>query len=158
MHGVHTSTLPTVKRFAPLVASAAFALALGACSQGDVALNGKVFDLLGSATASSNEDVKIAPRPGLVVPPNLTGLPQPGANSVPDGQLAQITDADASRASSKTADKAALQAKQDAYCKVNYTEAKQHGDDVRAEAAAGPLGLCRPSALKLLDGINPFSQ
>jgi len=162
MPSVQTSTLRSQNRFhrdfarrSMGLALAALTLALGACSAGDVGLNGKVFDLIGSAAGGSGSDeVKIAARPGIVVPPSLGNLPQPGANAVPEGQLAQITDHD----TKKVIDKSALQAQQDAYCKVHYTQAKEHGNDVEADSAVGPLGMCRPSALKLVEGLNPFKQ
>jgi hypothetical protein len=130
----------------------AMAVALSACSPGDVQLNGKVFDAIGSLTGSggANEDAKISARPGLVVPPGLDKLPEPGAAAVPDGQLAQIADHDRA----KVIDKSALQAKQAEYCKVNYEQAKQRGDNTTADLAVGPLGSCRPSAMGLIDVVT----
>ena len=140
------------KTFARLLPVLGLALSLAACSAGDVQLNGKVFDAIGSLTGSggANEDAKVPVRPGLVVPPGLDKLPEPGSsNAVPDGQLAQITDHDRA----KVVDKSALQAKQAEYCKVNYEQAKQRGDST-ADLAVGPLGSCRPSAMGLLEGID----
>ncbi len=140
---------------APLVCG--FALVLSACSAGDVQLNGKVFDLLGSATGLNSggpTETKIAARPGLVVPPSLDRLPEPGSASVPDGDLAQIVDFD----QKKVADKSALEAKQRDYCKVNYDQAKQRGDQTTADLAVGPLGPCRPSAMGLISDINGVKQ
>ncbi len=137
---------------AKLIPAMAAALALSACGAGDVQLNGKVFDAIGSLTGSggANEDAKVAARPGLVVPPGLDKLPEPGAAAVPDGQLAQIADHDRI----KVVDKSALQAKQAEYCKVNYEQAKQRGDNTTADLAVGPLGQCRPSAMGLIDVVT----
>jgi hypothetical protein len=131
-------------------------LSLAGCSPGDVQLNGKLFDAIGSATGVSGPtgDVKIAPRSGLVVPPSLQALPAPGSQAVPDGQLADIVDHDRK----KVVDKSVLQAKQAEYCKVNYEQAKQRGDNVTADLAVGPLGSCRPSAMGLIDTINGKAQ
>ena len=139
--------------FARLLPGLGLVLALSGCSPGDVQLNGKVFDAIGSLTGSggANEDAKVPVRPGLVVPPGLNNLPEPGtSNAVPDGQLAQIQDHDRA----KIVDKSALQAKQAEYCKVNYEQAKQRGDNTTADQATGPLGPCRPSAMGLLEGIS----
>lgn len=148
MQGALTSA---VRRLVPLALSGAFAVALGGCSPGDVELNGKVFNALGSLTGAGggNEDVKVAARPGIVVPPNLQSLPQPGAEKVPEGQLAEIQDADAK----KVVDKTALKAQQEAYCKEHYDKPKQQGD-ATVESVAGPMGPCRKSVLTQLGDPN----
>ena len=148
MRDDHTEGLRSIL---PLAACGLMALALAACSPGDVQLNGKLFDALGAATGANAhpEEVKIAQRPGIVVPPNLQNLPKPGSESVPDGQLADIKDFD----KSKVVDNSALKAQQEEYCKVNYEQAKQRGDST-ADMATGPMGSCRPSALNLIDTIN----
>jgi hypothetical protein len=134
-----------------LAVASAVGLLLSACGAGDVQLNGKVFDAIGGLVGSggANESAKVPARPGLVVPPGLDNLPQPGSAAVPDGDLAQITDHDRK----KVVDKSALEAKQREYCKVNYEQAKQRGDQ-NADAAAGPLGPCRQSALGLIKSMN----
>ena len=143
-------------RLARRLTAGAAALALGAglagCSAGDVQLNGKVFEALGSLTGASQPegDVKVAARPGLVAPPPMQNLPQPGSQAVPDGQMADIVDHDRK----KVADKSALEGKQAEYCKVNYEQAKLRGDQTTADLAVGPLGPCRPSAMGLVDSIN----
>ena len=138
--------------FLPFALCGTLALSLAACSPGDVQLNGKLFDAIGGLTGASTPEgeVKLAARPGIVVPPNLQNLPQPGTESVPDGQLADITDHD----KKKVVDNSALQAKQAEYCKVNYEQAKQRGDTTTADLAVGPMGQCRPSVLGLIDSIN----
>lgn len=144
-------TLIAARRLAALAAAAA---ALGACSAGDVELNGKVFNAIGSLTGNggANQDVKLAARPGIVQPPNLQNLPPPGSEKAPEGQLADIRDAD----TPKSVDKTALKAEQDAYCKEHYDVPKARGDDTTADAAVGPMGPCRKSALSLLGDQNPL--
>jgi len=145
-----------VLRLMPLCLSCLAACGLAACSAGDVQLNGKVFEAVGSLTGSGgpNQEVKLAPRPGLVVPPNLQSLPQPGTEKAPDGQLADIKDYD--EAKKAGTDKTALNAQQAAYCKEHYDIPKSHGDDTTADAAIGPMGPCRKSALSLLGDQNPL--
>ena len=134
-----------------LLAASAVGVLLSACSPGDVQLNGKVFDAIGGLVGSGgpNEEAKIAVRPGLVTPPGLDRLPEPGSASVPDGDLAQIQDFDRK----KVVDKSALEAKQREYCKVNYEQAKQRGDQT-ADMATGPMGACRPTALGLVGDLT----
>lgn len=134
-----------------LALAGAAALSLSACGAGDVQLNGKVFDAIGGlvGSAGANQEARIAPRSGLVVPPGLDNLPQPGAATVPDGALADIADHDRK----KVVDKSALEAKQREYCKVNYEQAKQRGDQ-NVDGVTGPTGLCRPSAMGLVNTIN----
>jgi hypothetical protein len=133
------------------IAAVLLSLALAACSPGDVQLNGKLFDAIGSVTGASSEpkEVKLAERPGLITPPGLQNLPTPGSNAVPDGAIADIVDHDRK----KIVDKSAMQAKQAEYCKVNYEQAKQRGDTT-ADLAEGPLGSCRPTFGTLLKNIN----
>jgi hypothetical protein len=134
-----------------LAAAGLLPLMLAGCSPGDVQLNGKLFDAMGSITGSSSEvkDVKLAERPGLVTPPGLQNLPTPGAAAVPDGEMATIVDHDRK----KVVDKSALEAKQAEYCKVNYEQAKVRGDTT-ADLAVGPLGSCRPSAMGMIKSLN----
>jgi hypothetical protein len=131
------------------------ALAVAGCGTDDIQFNGGVFDMVGlsdSARAkSSNGDPKIAERAPLVVPPTMDRLPPPGeAQSSPDGQVAGVHDADATKAQSE----AELERQQAAYCKVNYDDAKMRGDDSTAINAAGPLGPCRPSVLNSIKKWN----
>lgn len=144
-----------VRRGAALLALAAASALLAGCGAGDVELNGKVFNAIGSLTgaSASDQEVKMAPRPGLVQPPNLQNLPAPGSEKAPDGQLADIRDADATKASP---DKSAQMAQQAAYCKKHYDEPLAHGDQTTADAAVGPMGPCRKSALNLLGDQNPL--
>lgn len=134
-----------------VAACGAMALSLSACGAGDVQLNGKVFDAIGGLVGSSgaNEKAVVPVRPGLVVPPGLENLPQPGSAAVPDGDLAQITDHD----KKKVVDKSAQEAKQQEFCRVNYELPKQRGDGT-VEGVEGPLGPCRKSAMSLIKSVS----
>ena len=153
MPSVETSA---VRRGAVLAALTTACVALAGCGGNDLELNGKVFNAIGSLTGSGggSQEVKLDARPGLVQPPNLQNLPAPGSSKAPDGQLADIHDDDATRKAG--VDKSALKAQQDVYCKEHYDVPKAHGDETTADAAVGPMGPCRKSALGLLGDQNPI--
>lgn len=73
----------TAKSFADralkLVGTLACVAALGGC--GGVELEGKIFDYMGVSGEHQEADVKMTERPPLLVPPNVTTLPQPGTNA-----------------------------------------------------------------------------
>ena len=78
------------------------ALPLGGCSDG-LELNGKIFDLLGvssAAQAAKSSEPKLAARPGLVLPPDASRLPEPGKGGADDSSvaLAAVVDPDVKRA------------------------------------------------------------
>jgi hypothetical protein len=134
-----------------LLAGAACTTLLAACSPGDVALEGKIFETIGAATGvgQSEREAKVAARPGLVVPPRLDSLPTPGEQSVPDGAVANIQDHDRK----KVVDRSKLEAAQREYCYQNYELPKQRGArDV--EDVQGPMGSCRPSIFNALAKWN----
>jgi hypothetical protein len=124
--------------FAPFCAAL---LAVSGCGYDGVQLNGKIFDVVGlSGDGAKQTEPKLAARQPLVVPPGLESLPPPGSGKVDQPTLAAIDDPDRKQSASQ----ADLQRQQDAYCKVNYEDAKVRGD-ASAESAAGPLGPCHPS-------------
>ena len=129
-------------------------LALGGCGGvDDVQLNGKIFDAVGlSGNAAKSAEPKVAQRAPLVIPPSLDRIPEPGKQ--PDAEAAQTTIA-AIKDPDKVAraSQAELEKQQAAYCKVNYEEARQRGDD-NADLAEGPLGPCRGSALTAIQKWN----
>ena len=51
-------------------------LALGGC--GGIDFQGKLFDYAGLTGSGNKENIRMAERPPLVVPPNRTALPPPG--------------------------------------------------------------------------------
>lgn len=134
-----------VRRVCVAVAAVAAAVFVSGCSMGDVELNGKLFELAGlTGSGKSNSDAKLAPRSGLVVPPDLHKLPdpnQPQAAAPESDLLAQIDDPDRKQVK----DQAALEREQAEVCK-KYELAKMRGDP-DADQIAGPLGDCRQSVL-----------
>ncbi len=137
-----------LKNMLNVLAGMAVAVLLSGCSADDVALNGKVFDVMGMNTASAKKAPKIAERSGIIVPPNLDRLPEPGSGG---GQpaLADVQDYDAKRVASYND----LERQQEAYCKVHYHDAKVHGDQ-DVDLATGPLGPCKGSVLRLVKEPN----
>ncbi len=123
------------------------AVALSGCEASDVQLNGKVFDALGMNTSSVDRkapDVKA--RAGIVVPPDLSSLPEPGSGKGQQAEL-PVNDYDASRTTSK----ADLERQQKEYCEKHYDMAKAMGDQ-DAALIEGPLGRCQKSVLNLIEG------
>ncbi|AGK58994.1 hypothetical protein HYPDE_36613 [Hyphomicrobium denitrificans 1NES1] len=124
-----------------LVPFGAAVLAVSGCGYDGVQLNGKIFDVVGLNDTSAPKEPKLAARQPLVVPPGLDSLPPPGSGK-PNQPALAVQDVDAKKGVSK----AELQRQQDAYCKVNYEDAKARGDST-ADSASGPLGSCHPSIL-----------
>lgn len=137
----------SLKTLLKISAAGLIAAAVAGCEAGDVQLNGKVFDALGMNTSSVDRkapDVKA--RAGIVVPPDLSSLPEPGSGK---GQRAElpVNDYDASRTTSK----ADLERQQKEYCEKHYDMAKAMGDQ-DAALIEGPLGRCQKSVLNLIEG------
>lgn len=134
-----------IAKFAFVAVAASLA---GACSPGDVQLEGKVFDALGvSGNQASRETPKVAARSPLIVPPSLERLPEPGqGQQAPnDGVLASINDPDRA----KEVDEVALAKAQAAYCEKHYAPAKALNLP-EADSITGPAGSCRPSVLNAI--------
>ena len=129
--------------------AACSALGAAACGTDDIQFNGGIFDAVGLNDAKKSGDPKLAERAPLVVPPSLDRLPAPGEAPQP-AQIADIKDHDAEKAVSR----AELEAKQAAYCKVNYEDAIKHGDETTAANAEGPMGPCRKSVLTAIKKWN----
>lgn len=122
------------------------ALSLAGCD-GGVQLNGKIFDAMGmSGDGSSSAEPKLQQRSGLVVPPSTEALPVPGSR--PDGEAADLAALNDPDKLAKVSE-AEQQRQQEAYCKVNYEQARQRGDQ-NADLAEGPLGPCKGSVLTAL--------
>ena len=134
-----------LKNMMNVLAGMAVAVLLSGCSADDVQLNGKVFDAVGMNTASVKKTPKLAERSGIIVPPNLDRLPEPGSGGGAQSALADVQDHDSKRVTAYND----LERQQEAYCKVHYYDAKLHGDQ-DAVLATGPLGPCQGSALRLL--------
>jgi hypothetical protein len=114
----------------------------------DVELNGGIFNAMGLNNKTKSAEPKMAARSGIVVPPQLDKLPQPGEQQeVVAADVAALDDPD------KRAEitQAQLELQQAEFCKKNYEQAKAHGDSTTADLATGPLGPCRGSILKTMD-------
>lgn len=138
------------QRYARRTVGAAVALSLAfsmaGCSMDDVEFNGSLFKAAGIGQGTKGPEPKMAPRTGLVVPPNLDRLPTPGVQpGAESAEVAAIADPDA--AANVTREE--LERQQAAYCEKHYEMARAHGDQIAAEVADGPLGSCRGSVLSV---------
>lgn len=124
------------------------ALFLSGCAADEVEFQGKIFELAGlSDLGKSGKKPELAPRTGLVVPPDLNRLPDPDQAAAPvqgEDALASINDPDRAKVQSKEQ----LERQQAEACK-EYDLAKQRGQE-DAVNIEGPLGPCRPSVLTSL--------
>lgn len=132
-------------RIAGITAAVLFSVVAAGCGVDDVQLNGKIFDAIGmnSTGSVSKGDPKVAQRQPLVIPPSAEVLPQPGSGPTDGTALAAIQDPDQKANLSK----AELQRQQEAFCRVNYTDALARGDET-AHLAEGPMGRCEGSIFK----------
>lgn len=137
--------MTALRRLAVVTAALLAAVALTACSGTDVELEGKLFEMAGiSNLTKKSEAPKLQERTGIVVPPDLSKLPdpnQPPPVTTGDDVLASINDPDRA----KIIDKAEMERRQAVACK-EYDLAVARGDP-DAAMIQGPLGYCRPSAL-----------
>jgi len=125
-----------------LAASAAVAvtLMLGACAD-TLQLEGKVFDWMGissSALDAKKSEPKMADRAPLVVPPNVTRLPEPGSGKTPDTDLAALKDPELKKqAAAKERERLHL-----AYCRGEIQWKERALDPNKAGANRSPYGPC----------------
>ena len=132
------------RAFATALALAGAAVLAG-CSPGDVQFEGKIFNAMGLNNVGARETPKVAARSGLVVPPNLERLPEPGSGeqaSPDEAALAGINDPDRA----KVVNQEQLEKQQAEYCAKHYDSAVAMGH-ADADAISGPLGPCRKSVL-----------
>jgi hypothetical protein len=135
-----------MNRMRALVIASVFtvAAALGGCSAGDVELNGSIFDTLGVGSKSASANVARVPeRQGLVLPPNLERLPEPGS-----GALAQQDGLPVDPEQKRAANASQAQVKHNEYCAKALQKARILGD---LSPVNGPLGRCDKS---ILDQVN----
>jgi len=147
-----------LKKLTYMAAAAAIGLLTSGCDGGGfgfdgVQLNGKIFDAIGVNTSSVKKTPKMAARPGIVVPPDLAALPEPGTGSAPAPEVAGVQDYDAKRSTSRED----LEKQQAAYCKTHYDDAVVHGDQ-DAALAQGPLGSCQKSVLSIFKSNDDSEQ
>jgi hypothetical protein len=132
---------------------ACLAVGLSGCAAGDVEMNGALFDYLGMGKAGPAKASQAADRQGLVLPPSLDRLPEPGsgaANAVAT-QVAMPVNPE-----SKALVNVAEQKKQQtAFCDKAMMNAKLNKE---IGPVQGPFGLCNPSALQALTGANPLDN
>lgn len=141
---------PDRRKLGCCIVLVAGALALGGCSPGEVELQGKIFDVMGVNSNGPKETPKVARRSGLVTPPSLERLPEPGSAQGPaNDELAGIADPDRIVREAP----AALAARQKAYCDKHYEPAVAAGD-ATAESIEGPAGPCRRSVLTAIENWN----
>lgn len=141
-------------RFAksPTVCVAVLALSglLGGCGQ--VALEGTIFDALGvspKAQAAAKEEKQLEPRTGLVMPPSLDRLPQPGTAPQPGDVAATDGAFPINPEDREQAELAQKMAEHRAFCEKELREQRTFG---RSELVMGPMGQCNPSILKNVTG------
>ena len=128
----------SIKR-AMCAAVVAATAALSGCASDGLELNGKIFDWIGvseSAQAANKREAKLSERSGLIVPPNLARLPEPGSEQPQDANF-NLNDPDQKR----IATAANREREHKAYCsgEKNWQERALNKN---AEAARSPYGPC----------------
>jgi hypothetical protein len=124
---------------------------LSGCGFDGVELNGAVFDYLGvsaAAQAQKTGEPQVAARPGIVLPPNLERLPEPGTGeNMTTASVAWPDDPD----ERKRAQAADLDRRHDEFCREALWKARIQGN-VDLQQIKGPKGACNPSVLRSLSG------
>ncbi len=137
-------------------AMAVFALGVAGALSGcgyDVEMNGAVFDYLGVSpgTQKPKGEPRVAARPGIVLPPDLDKLPQPGSEGT--ATAAATTPAEAfpvDAEQKKVAAASAADRQHEAFCRDALWRAKARGDELMT--VQGPKGPCNPSLIRSLTG------
>ena len=145
-----------INRMRGLLTAAVFVVAavLGGCSAGDVELNGSVFDTLGLGSKTANANTaKVPERQGLVLPPNLERLPEPGSGSLAaqPGNDGLPVDPEQKRVANATQ----AEAKHNEYCEKALQKARIMKD---LSPVNGPLGRCDKSILDQVNVQSPVSM
>ena len=132
------------------VAAMTGALALSGCGTTDgVQLNGKIFDWMGvseSSQAANKREPKLADRTGLVVPPNLARLPEPGADAPQDAAF-NLNDPDQKRFAAA----AEREREHKAHCSGERNW-KERAIDKNVTSARSPYGPCNELVGDALQG------
>jgi hypothetical protein len=148
--------MPSRLRHTHLLAAltAASALTLGACSGFDgVQLEGKLFDWMGVSSSALSErarEPKMVDRAPLVVPPNVSRLPDPAATPVPDGDIAALKDPD-QRKKAAAAERERLHL---AYCRGEIQWKDKALNPQAMGANRSPYGPCPGLFSGALDGMT----
>ena len=155
MTTIKTTRSKIIKQLALAVALGA-AIGIGGCGGVDgVELQGGVFDALGLSGSNQKKlaEVKVDPRPGLVLPPAPDKLPPPETGSVavaPQDQSWPVDPEDR-----KASNKAALEKRHKEFCERALQTQRMRGE---TGVVMGPMGNCQPglfgSLLPSLGGSN----
>jgi hypothetical protein len=149
----HTSRIGR-SRISGLLCGVGIALSgfvLSGCAAGDVEMNGALFDYLGMGKSGATKVSQAPERQGLVVPPSLDRLPEPGSGAAATAQVALPVNPE-----TKMATNAAEQKRQQgAYCDKALAKAKLMKEE---GAVQGPFGPCNPSVFEALNGSNPLQN
>jgi hypothetical protein len=128
-------------------------IALSGCAAGDVEMNGALFDYLGMGKAGPAKASQASDRQGLVVPPSLDRLPEPGSGAAATAsmQVAMPVNPE-TRAVANVAEQ---QRQQAAFCDKAMMTAKLNKE---VGPVPGPFGVCNPSLLQSINGANPLEN
>jgi hypothetical protein len=136
-------------RIALLAATGLSVLALAGCDS--VSLEGKLFDWMGVSGSSldgKTRDPKMADRAPLVVPPNVTRLPEPGSGKTGAEEIAALNDPELRKqAAAKERERLHL-----AYCRGEIQWKEKAFDPDKVGANRSPYGPC-PSLFSI-DGLT----
>jgi hypothetical protein len=132
----------TMSRMRIAAATALLAVGLTGCGAVDgLELNGRLFDWMGvseSAQKANAREPKLTERTGLVVPPDMNRLPEPGSGGSGEPDIAaQLNDPDRKRQMAE-AERARLHKQ---YCSGELTW-KNRAFDKNAGAPVSPYGPC----------------
>ncbi len=144
-----------MNRMRALLIASVFACAsvLAGCSAGDVELNGSIFDTLGVGSKSANANTARVPeRQGLVLPPNLERLPEPGSGALAAQQGADGMPVDPEQ--KRMANATQAQVKHNEYCEKALQKARVMKD---LSPVNGPLGRCDKSILDQVNVQSPIT-
>lgn len=131
-------------RRAALASCMSAAMLAGGCSGFDgVELQGGVFDALGVSGSNQSRklsDVKVEPRPGLVLPPSVDRLPEPVTGSIaaapPPGEAWPVDPEDR-----KVQASADLDRRHKEFCERALQDQRMRGE---GGVVMGPKGNCQP--------------
>lgn len=131
-----------LKTFKGLILSTCLAATVGGCGGFDgVELQGGVFDALGMSGSGQKKlaDVKVEPRPGLVLPPTADRLPPPETGSLAAAPTAEAWPVDPE--DRRAANRAELEKRHKTHCEREIAMARARGE---SGVIMGPMGNCQP--------------
>lgn len=129
------------RRRPALAVAASLAVLVSGCGFDGVELNGRLFDMMGvsdAAQKNANREPKLNSRNGLVMPPDVNRLPEPGSDGTPD-VTAELNDPD-KRRQVAAAERARLHK---LYCsgEIQWKE-RATSRDAAAASPQSPYGSC----------------